>query len=127
MKYLILIPSLIAAMSCLAQSDNATIESLGDDILYRGYENKVTVRVNKNNSNEIKLIGANVVMKNGTNPNEYIVKPGNEGSIVTLHVLSVNSGHNDTLTSVNYRIYNLPVPDVYWGYSKSGGMGNITS
>lgn len=127
MKYLALSFGLIATLSCAAQKNDVALECIGDDILYRGYQNKVTVKAENIDIRKIRLIGANVTMKNGHSPNEYIVKPMNQGPISTLHVVTVEGANIDTLTSVNYRIHNLPYPSIHWGGLKSGGIGNITA
>ncbi|MFK7786968.1 MAG: hypothetical protein AB8B56_17740 [Crocinitomicaceae bacterium] len=124
MKYLILACSVLAALSSTAQG-NTTIETIEDDVLYRGYQNTVTLQIDKNEDRTTRLIsvGAAIYSKGS---NKYIVKPS-VVKLVTLHVLAVEGESEDTLYSKTYDVKNLPAPDMYWGESKSGGTGNITS
>lgn len=125
MKYLILICGVLTALSLTAQ-DQTTIETLEDDVLYRGYTNKVTIQVSKDEDRTTELHGENVSITRDKASNTYIVKPM-KGKTATLSVQAVEGKTVETLYTKTYHFRNLPDPDVYWGESKSGGTGNITS
>jgi hypothetical protein len=114
----------MATLSVAAQ-ENATIKS--DDVLYRGFANKVTIHEGNHPNGDLRLTGTNVSIKKATNSDGFIVKPSNKTLSATLYLISVDGAQIDTLSSMNYPIKLLPVPDLYWGEAKSGSIGDITS
>ena len=122
MKITLLTLGIIASFGCSAQKGSSTIECLGDDVLYRGYLNKVTLNIDRNEDRHVELHGTDVYIAGHQEDNTFVVKPVGSAKIATLHILAVEGDKMDTLTTVNYRVMNLPVPDVYWGGVKSGGI-----
>lgn len=125
MKYLILACGVMTALSSTAQ-DNTTIEATTGDVLYRGYQNKVSLQASKEEDRATSLHSSGAALYRDKASNAYIVKPSNVKT-VTLYAVALEGDSFDTLYSRKYDVKNLPVPDVYWGESKSGGTGNITS
>lgn len=123
LKQLILLIGLIAASTCSSQEPSAAIEVSEMNVLYRGYPNKVKIAVSNNSGKKIHLIGANVSMINAGAPGEYIVKAG-DGKTATLHVLLLSAEKTDTVRSMQFRVANLPDPEIYWGGARNGGQAN---
>lgn len=124
MKYALLTLGIIASFGCTAQKSSSTIECLGEDVLYRGYQNKVTLNIDKNEDRQVQLFGQGVSITRNQEDDSYIVKPAGSTKTATLHLLAVEGDQTDTLTTVTYRIMNLPDPDLYWGEVKSGGFAD---
>jgi len=126
MKLALLALGISTTFACSAQN-GTTIESLSGDVLYRGYMNKVTIVVDKNEDRKTHLNGRNASMTHDTEPNTYIVKPMN-GTTTTLYALAMEGSKVvDTLCSKIYIVNNLPVPDLYWGDQKSGGTADLSA
>lgn len=124
MKQAIFVLALIFGSNCSAQEPVAAIESPEFPVLYRGYENKVVPAVTNNDGRVVQLSGEGVKIE--AVENGFIVKPGSSKR-VTLHVLLSDGVTADTIRSIEYRVGNLPVADVYWGEMKNGGIANIRS
>lgn len=124
MKRAVLFLVLLFGLNCSAQVPVGAIDSPELPILFRGYANNVVPKVTNVDGRLVQLTGEGVKIERLGNG--FIVKPGSIKR-VTLHVLLGEGSTADTIQSTEYRVANLPVPDIYWGESKNGGVANIRS
>jgi len=87
------------------------------NVLYRGYPNKAEATAS---GYDKSILGGTGVSISGSGP--YIVKPTGSGRTAYLTVSGKNTvtGQTVQLKKVEYRVSNLPDPEIYWGGSKNG-------
>jgi len=90
-------------------------------VLYRGYDNKVEAVAS--GYDQTNITGSNVTLsKSGTG---WIGKPG-AGKTATITVSGKSSVSNKSvnLGTFEFRVSNLPDPELYWGGAKNGEKGS---
>ena len=87
------------------------------NVLYRGYPNKAEATASGYDKSILSGTGVSI---SGSGP--YIVKPTGSGRTAYLSVSGRNTATGQTvqLKKVEYRVSNLPDPEIYWGGSKNG-------
>ena len=126
MKHLILFAAWILGSNVQAQAPIAAIELQGMNILYRGYENTIIPAVTNSDGRTMIVSARNASVSHGPK-STYIIKPGN-GKTTTISISLIDSdGRTAVIKTVEYRVANLPVPNIYWGDLISGGNGNLKS
>jgi len=92
------------------------------NMLYRGYANKVEATASGYDQTRLSASGASLT-KSGTG---WIARPTGRARTAYLSVSGVNTatGKSVSLKRVEYRVSNLPDPELYWGGSKSGTKAN---
>jgi len=127
MKYINLILALTIGTSCFAQTQVAAVDSPETNILYRGYANKLIPAVSNNNGNRIGLQSSNAKIRAVEDQSYFYVTPGN-GNECELDVVLINeNGKSEIIRTIEYQVYNLPSPYVYWGKAKNGTKADIKS
>lgn len=91
------------------------------NVLYRGYQNKVSAVASGFDQTNLSAAGASL-SKSGE---FWIAAPGS-GKEATLTVSGKNSvtGKSQQLLSQKFRVMNLPNPELYWGGSAPGEKGS---
>ncbi len=91
------------------------------NVLYRGYPNKAEATAS---GYDKSILGGTGVSISGSGP--YIVKPTGNGRTAYLTVSGKNTATGQTvqLKRVEYRVSNLPDPEIYWGAAKNGQKGS---
>ncbi len=102
-----------------AQEPIVAIEYPNMNILYRGYSNKVILAVSDADMDKIILTGENCTIEKINDHSEYIIKPG-KGRIVVLNVALKSGDEIVVLKRSEYKVFNVPDPQIYWGAKKSG-------
>lgn len=107
----------------IVMEPSGSIELTDLNVLYRGYENKVTATASGYPTTI--LTGSNAsVSPSGQG---YIVRPGS-GKVAYLTVSGKDKdGKTVQLKRGEYRVSNLPDPVLYWGAAKSGEKGARSS
>lgn len=99
-----------------------SIELTELNMLYRGYKNKVVPTAS--GFPETVLKGTSNLQITRTSEG-YDIKPTGRGAQAKLMVYGkTNEGDLVLLKTVNYRVSNLPNPEIFWGSSKDGGRVN---
>lgn len=127
MKALILVFVLFIGSISSAQEPIAALETSEMNILYRGYPNRVIPAVTNNDGRIVSLSATNATVSKEVESDYYIIKP-NKGKITSLTISLIGSdGSSEIIRTVEYLVYNLPVPEVYWGGVFNKGKANIRS
>ena len=113
------------AHEVIIMKPQGSIELPEMNMLYRGYANKVEATASGYDQTRLSASGASLT-KSGTG---WIAKPTGRARKAYLSVSGVNSatGKSVSLKKVEYRVSNLPDPELYWGGSKSGTKANRRS
>jgi hypothetical protein len=117
---LLLVCSTLVSNPSLSQEYEGALELPEMNILYRGYPNKVVAAVTNNDGCKIELIGSGCTITKTENSNLYIVKPGS-GKSAYITLALVDGDSSIAVRKMEYRVSNLPDPEIYWGGVKSGG------
>jgi hypothetical protein len=117
-KYLLSGLALILVSYSEAQSSNYVFGNKQTNILYRGYKNKLKIAFDKSCSN-CKIHGENLSLSKESD--FWIAKPGSGRSA---QLVFTDSLQNDTIKVIDYKVLNLPAPDLYFGATKSGGKAS---
>ena len=90
------------------------------NVLYRGYANKVEATASGYPGTGLSGTGVSI---SGAGP--YVVKPTTTGRTAYLSVSGKTvDGKSVQLKKVEFRVSNMPNPDLYWGGSPSGTKAN---
>ena len=127
MKYLFLFVGLVISWNCSAQEPVGAIELPEMNILFRGYPNKVIPAVTNNDGRTLVLTAFNARVTKEENEDFFIVKPEQGRRAILSISLRGEDGKTELIKKVEYRVLNLPDPELYWGAIKNGGIGNIES
>jgi len=103
--------------SVIIMKPQGSIELPEMNVLYRGYDNKAEATASGYDKSILSGTGVSI---SGSGP--YIVKPTGSGRTAYLTVSGKNTvtGQTVQLKKVEYRVSNLPDPEIYWGGSKNG-------
>ena len=93
------------------------------NVLYRGYDNIVNITASGYPSGDLSVTNASKSKKG----DGYVVRPG-KGKTSTLTVMGKTiDGKSVRLKSLDFRVQNMPDPQLFWGGKKSGDKGNKNS
>ena len=100
---------------------SCTINFIDNEILYRGYENRIVVSVPgvPNNLVSVACKGGSVEQKRGI----WIVKPDSIARDCAVSVFATIGGKKQLMGSKQYRVKPLPTPNAYL-IAKNKGYGN---
>ena len=118
MKTRILFLSVIVQSFAYSQESIAAIELDRSNLLFRGYANKITVAVTDVEMDQISVASDDAIIKKLAAPGAYAIK-ASKGQTASVHILHNNGNSIDTIKTVEYRLQNLPVPDLYLGRFKT--------
>lgn len=118
MKTILTILLFLSSSLSFGQDPIAAIENIEENILFRGYPNKIRINTHPNDGCSYALTGVNAaIYKKG---DLYEVKPGN-GKTATLMVSEKKEdGATVLIREKTYRVSNLPDPRLKWGWTSSG-------
>jgi len=118
MKTILTTVLLLIASLAWSQDQTAAIEHMDMNILYRGYKNKIMIASHSEKGSTYTLSGSNVsISREG---DHFIAKPGG-GKMAYLTVSErKEDGSVQVIRKKEYRISNLPDPQLYWGLTSSG-------
>lgn len=93
------------------------------NVLYRGYPNQVEATASGYDKSILTGTGVSI---SGSGP--YIVKPTGSGRTAYMMVSGKNTvtGQTVQLKKVEYRVSNLPDPEIFWGGAKNGERASKT-
>ncbi len=105
------------AHTVIIMKPQGSIELPEMNMLYRGYPNIAEATASGYDKSILSGTGVSI---SGSGP--YIVKPTGSGRTAYLSVSGKNTATGQTvqLKKVEYRVSNLPDPEIYWGGSKNG-------
>jgi hypothetical protein len=105
------------AHTIIIMKPQGSIELPEMNMLYRGYPNKAEATASGYDKSILSGTGVSI---SGSGP--YIVMPTGSGRTAFLSVSGRNTATGQTvqLKKVEYRVSNLPDPEIYWGGSKNG-------
>ncbi|MCR9172875.1 MAG: hypothetical protein NXI10_10300 [bacterium] len=118
MKIILTIALAFVASISIGQTSSVAIENMEENILFRGYQNKIKITSHTEEDCAYRLSGTNVsiTVKDGY----FIVKPG-QGKTVDLTVTEKCMDGNATVVrKKEYRVKNLPTPTLHWGWTPAG-------
>ncbi len=106
----------------IVMKPSGSIELPELNVLYRGYPNKVNATASGYDQTVLGGTGVSI-SKSGDG---WIAKPVGRSRKAYLTVTGKNSatGQSKQLKKVEYRVSNLPDPEIYWGAAKSGQKGS---
>ena len=119
MKNLFAISILMFGMNVNAQAPIAAIELAELNILYRGYGNMIIPAVYNNNGGKLLLVGDDVSISKAEGGDYFTATPMGNARYVSISVHLINGTDTTFVRKVDYRVMNLPDPNIYWGPSVS--------
>lgn len=128
MKELVVLTVFLSLMlQCLSQEQVVVaLENPEHNILYRGYPNMIIPAVTNNDGHKVELRGdAELSIEKWSDDQKYWVKPVSRKKYAVLHVVLISEGKVDTVRSIQYRLFNLPNPSLYWGGAFNGSKASI--
>ena len=100
------------------------LEMLEKNILFRGYSNKIIAAVTNNGNRPVGLEGTNCQISRPDSVDYFIVRPG-KGRQATISLFLIDNDSSVLIRTVEYRVMNLPDPELYFGRAKSGQKGKL--
>lgn len=120
MKKFIFLIIIIFSFNSFAQ--DVAVENIDhNQILYRGFQNKLVITP-ANENIQLDPINCQISKLEGQE-NTYIVLTKSKSRTATINFVS----DGKVLETRSFLIQNLPVPELYWGYQKSGSTISNTS
>lgn len=96
----------------------AIIDIVDLNVFYRAYHNNISVTINGIGDGELILSGVNVEITDKGN-GQFTIIPG-RGRIAKLVVAIKSNGQEQILKTSEFRVANLPYPEIYLGGKRSG-------
>jgi hypothetical protein len=127
LSFLAISISLMCLMSTKVHSQQpiAAIELPEYNLLYRGYTNKIIPAVSNNNGGTMLLTSEDVTIKKSDDGIHYFLETVSKKRTVCISFNLINGNDTTFVRRVEFRLYNLPDPSLYWGPAKEGGHANI--
>lgn len=102
---------------------SATVSATLMNMLYAGYENPISVSVPGFAPNKVNAtISAGTLVKKADG--QYIAKPANPGTDVTITVTATNDGRTQEMGKYTFHVRKLPDPSAFIEYSDGKGGTN---
>lgn len=114
-------------LTVLAQKQQVAIEFPEYDIIFRGYDNQIKLAVDKIDPSKLKIVGEGCEAQKSGEANTYILRVKTPEKTASIAVLMVDGKQTDTLTTKNFRVMNLPVPELYLDNRVSGDSVNSST
>lgn len=122
MKNLTVLAAIIFNLSVFAQE--FLIENTQhDEVLYRGFENKIKVGQIGAGSDKFQIEGINCEVLKVDNENIYVVKAKSKSRTAMINFIS----NGQIIDSAVFIVENLPSPSLFWGGVESGSITSSLS